>query len=72
MDSDDLFWLRCWQSAFVLTAVAILTTGSCTMHRNVLINQSISEGYSPLEVVCAYGADNNQSICLMQAAKNTP
>ena len=69
MAGEDLFWLRVWQSAFVLAAVAVLTTGGCTMHRNLLINQSISEGNDPVRVACAYGADSNQTNCLVQSLK---
>lgn len=69
MDKEDLFWLRLWQSILGLLVVFILTTGSCTMHRNSLISQAILEGGNPLQVGCAYGVDNSRDVCLQQAAK---
>ena len=69
MGGEDLYWLRFWQSAFALLAVGILVTGSCTMHRNLLINQSISEGNDPVRIVCAYGVDSQHTPCLIQALK---
>ena len=47
----------------------LISNLNSTLHRNLLINQSISEGNDPVRIVCAYGVDSQHTPCLIQALK---
>lgn len=70
MNSDEKFWV-CICSILATAIVAIVITGTVFQHsKNLVINEMIKNGASPVEVMCALDdTTGTNPTCVIAATK---
>lgn len=67
--NENQFWAVIWKCVTVAFVVAIATLGSCSVHKQKVVEHMVELGSDPIKAHCSMylGDTKNQSICAIVA-----